>query len=99
MGALAAFAIVNRSSLGGARARWGTGYAASARQHNTVALGGGNLPGWKPVSFVRSVTEWFGRRAPTSAQHNDFRWFAVFPGRGDQFLPMGRNNPNGPLHD
>src|SRR5437867_13125062 len=38
----------------------GNGEAASARQHNTVALGGGNRAVLKTISFVRSVTERFG---------------------------------------
>src|SRR6266581_1965732 len=73
--------------------------AASARQHNSVALGGGNLAVLKTIAFVRSVTKRFRRRAPTSAQHNDFRRFAVFPGWGRQFLPAGRYDPHRALYD
>src|SRR3954471_10217491 len=82
--------MVGRSSLGG------TGSLGNAsckrRQHNTVALGGGNRTVLKPIFFVRSVTERFGLRGSTSAQHNDFRRFAVFPERGRQFPPVGRHN-------
>src|SRR6266516_447935 len=79
-------------------ARRGTG-SLSARQHNKVVLGGGNLAVLKAITFVRSVTKRFYGRAPTSAQHNDFRRFAVFPGRGCSYLPVGRHDPHRPVDD
>ena len=57
------------------------------------------MPVLEPVAFVRSVTEGFGRGAPTSAQHNDFRRFAVLAQRGRQFPPVRCHNPYRALDD
>ena len=46
------------------------------------------------IPFVRSVTERFRRGTPTSAQHNDFRRFAVLAGWGGQNPSVGRHDPH-----
>jgi hypothetical protein len=75
------------------------GDRASARQHNMVALAGGNRRVQEANPFVRSVTEGFCGRCATSAQDNDFRRFPVFSERWGQLPAVGRQDAHGPLDD